>query len=97
MWLNQLRFLPPDSCSSRLRPRKDAAPGDVPGDALDRLAKAEMNGREISNSIHTALTLARDEKEVLGMEHLETIIRLWVDFEGQMHPTNGVPMAVEKL
>ncbi|MCJ1245491.1 hypothetical protein MMC30_002695 [Trapelia coarctata] len=51
---------------------------------LDVVEKAEMNGREISNSIHTALTLARDEEKPLGRGHLETIIEVWGEFARQL-------------
>ena len=43
-----------------------------------------MNGREISNSLHTALTLARDEESKLEFAHLETIIHVWRDFGKQL-------------
>jgi AAA+ superfamily predicted ATPase len=54
------------------------------------LAEAEMNGREISNSIHTALTLARDEKKKLGREHLDTIISVWTAFAKTLDGEHGM-------
>ena len=51
---------------------------------LDTLEEQEMNGREISNTIHTALTLARDEGSKLEYAHLETIIQIRKDFLKQL-------------
>lgn len=62
---------------------------------LDLVDKAEMNGREISNSIHTALTLARDEGGILGLGHLETIIEVWKEFAAQLDRVEGVEEKVE--
>lgn len=39
-----------------------------------------MNGREISNSVTTARTLAADGGERLGVRHLEIIVGVWEDF-----------------
>ena len=50
------------------------------GQVLDSVQQSEMNGREISNSINTALTLARDENKKLEFDHLQTIIDVWQDF-----------------
>ncbi|KAL9110693.1 MAG: hypothetical protein Q9187_008024, partial [Circinaria calcarea] len=50
------------------------------GQVLDSVQQSEMNGREISNSINTALTLARDENKKLEFDHLQTIIQVWQDF-----------------
>ena len=58
-------------------------------EVLDSVEKVEMNGREISNSIHTALTLARDEKVRLGKGHLETIIAVWRAFAEQLDGVGG--------
>ncbi len=39
-----------------------------------------MNGREISNSVTTARTLAADGGERLSLRHLEVIVGVWEDF-----------------
>ena len=39
-----------------------------------------MNGREISNSVTTARTLAADAGVRLGVRHLEVIVGVWADF-----------------
>ncbi|KAL8723360.1 MAG: hypothetical protein Q9225_000343 [Loekoesia sp. 1 TL-2023] len=48
--------------------------------AAEKLSVHEMNGREISNSVTTARTLAEDETERLKFEHLEIIVGVWEDF-----------------
>ena len=42
---------------------------------------APMNGREISNAVNTARTLAIDQGKQLGMDHISTVVQLWRDFE----------------
>ena len=41
---------------------------------FDILAKDEMNGREIKNSIKTAMVLAEDKNEPLKLEHLRVVL-----------------------
>ncbi|OCK77897.1 P-loop containing nucleoside triphosphate hydrolase protein [Lepidopterella palustris CBS 459.81] len=48
---------------------------------LDLLAKPEMNGREISNAVNTARTLAVSEKGMLKIEHLDMVLQIWQDFQ----------------
>jgi AAA+ superfamily predicted ATPase len=50
-------------------------------EALDVLSETEMNGREISNAINTARTLAKSEGERLNLEYLSTIVMVWEEFE----------------
>lgn len=40
-----------------------------------------MNGREISNAINTARTLAKSEGQRLNLEYLSTIVMVWDEFE----------------
>ena len=54
--------------------------GDIEA-TLDFVAKPEMNGREISNTVGTASTLARDEGAKLQLGHLKVILRVWTEFE----------------
>lgn len=42
---------------------------------FDELARTEMNGREIKNSIKTSLVLVK-EGEKLGMEHLRVVLNI---------------------
>jgi hypothetical protein len=41
----------------------------------------EMNGREISNTMNTALTLARHAGEKLRLDHIESVVQVWKDFK----------------
>ncbi|KAF2265557.1 P-loop containing nucleoside triphosphate hydrolase protein [Lojkania enalia] len=43
---------------------------------LDRLAKAQLNGRQIKNTLKIAQLLASKQDECLGMSHLETVLNL---------------------
>ncbi|KAK3984505.1 member of AAA-ATPase family [Cladorrhinum sp. PSN332] len=62
VWKNFIQNLPADSASFE---DKD----------FDELAKTEMNGREIKNSIKTSLVLV-GEGEMLGMEHLRVVLNI---------------------
>ncbi|KAJ9662411.1 hypothetical protein H2201_006120 [Coniosporium apollinis] len=53
---------------------------DVEG-CLAVVVKAEMNGREIANAVNTARTLAAAEEGKLKLEHLETVLDVWSDFQ----------------
>ncbi|KAH7026928.1 P-loop containing nucleoside triphosphate hydrolase protein [Macrophomina phaseolina] len=46
--------------------------------------QAEMNGREISNAVNTALTLAKSGSGRLGLSHLDTVLRVWEEFESTL-------------
>jgi len=50
-------------------------------EALDAVENTKMNGREISNSITTARTLAESEGSKLKIEYLQIILQVWSKFE----------------
>jgi hypothetical protein len=50
-------------------------------EVLDALEDTRMNGREISNSITTARTLAQSEGSKLKLEYLQAIVQVWTKFE----------------
>jgi hypothetical protein len=52
-----------------------------PDDAVDFLVRDELNGREISNAVTTARTLARFEGKPLALHHLETVLQVRSEFE----------------
>lgn len=54
-------------------------------EALDAVQDTEMNGREISNSITTATTLAKSEGSKLKLEYLQTILQVWTQFEESLN------------
>ena len=49
--------------------------------AAQKLCQEQLNGREISNAIHTAGTLARYAEEELAMKHIEEVLGVRRDFE----------------
>ena len=51
---------------------------------LDILQKLEINGREISNSLNTSRTLARDEGRKLGLGHLLAILEMQSAFKTEI-------------
>jgi hypothetical protein len=48
-----------------------------------------LNGREISNAIHTAGTLARYAEEKLAMRHIEEVLGVRRDFERTLEGMRG--------
>lgn len=69
LWLKHLARVPPSEIDLDL----DAT--------LDWVQDIEMKGREISNSITTATTLAKSEGQKLKLEILQTIVEVWRLFE----------------
>lgn len=43
---------------------------------LKRIAKEELNGRQIKNVVKTARLLAAGDREALGLDHVETVLRV---------------------
>ncbi|OJD32237.1 p-loop containing nucleoside triphosphate hydrolase protein [Diplodia corticola] len=65
--------------------RVEAEDKDLDLDSVvERTHRVEMNGREISNAVNTALTLAKSEHGKLGLEHLEIVLKVWDDFESTL-------------
>ena len=60
-------------------------------DGLATLTGENMNGREIANTINTALTLARHQDTKLGMTHLETVIEAWREFNASLSKLKNKP------
>lgn len=58
---------------------------------VEWLARAEMNGREIANAVHTARTLAAAEGKPLAMEHLRTVLAVWTEFSRTFTEGEGKP------
>ncbi|KAF2726995.1 P-loop containing nucleoside triphosphate hydrolase protein [Polyplosphaeria fusca] len=55
---------------------QDSNVGPFDDSELEKLAKIELNGRQIKNVLKTAGLLAQGKGECLGMGHLETVIGL---------------------
>lgn len=50
-------------------------------EAVESVLQEEMNGREISNAVNTARTIARHEKERLQLRHIEMVVEVRHDFD----------------
>jgi AAA+ superfamily predicted ATPase len=59
---------------------------------LDALEDTTMNGREISNSITTARTLAKSEGSKLKLEYLQAIVQVWREFEESFQRSQKVEL-----
>jgi predicted ATP-dependent protease len=52
---------------------------------LNDLAKVNINGRQIKNTVRTANTLAKSTKTNLNKEHLEVVLETIRDFEEDLN------------
>lgn len=52
---------------------------------LNDLAKVEINGRQIKNTVRTANTLAKSMKMELGKEHLDIVLETLKDFDNALN------------
>ena len=58
--------------------------------AVEILAQPAMNGREISNAVNTARTLATAENEgKIRQEDLDTVIGVWKEFQASIGDIEG--------
>ncbi|KAM0543609.1 hypothetical protein ACHAPJ_012196 [Fusarium lateritium] len=62
---------------------------------LDKLADANLNGRQIRNAISTARQLARYRQVVMGYEHLEAVIQEAEEFDEYLLELNNTYSADE--
>lgn len=61
-----------------VRPRNDASSygSNIKEKDIKALAKIDMNGREIKNTVKTARLLATQKRVPLAMEHVATVLRV---------------------
>jgi hypothetical protein len=52
---------------------------------LNDLAKVNINGRQIKNTVRTANTLAKSTKASLNKDHLEVVLETIRDFEDDLN------------
>lgn len=70
----------------------DAVDFDDISDNLDELARHEMNGRQIRNSLTTARQLAKFKKKVMSYDDLEHVISVTGEFDRYLKDVrNGLP------
>ncbi|KAL9074861.1 MAG: hypothetical protein Q9161_001999 [Pseudevernia consocians] len=67
---------------------------DFSNDDYDRLARRNLNGRQIKNAVRTAQALAVNEKKPLGMEHIIKVLDVAETFERDL---KGGPGYVEAM
>ena len=69
LWAQSLGITPPEEVDIDI------------AEAVDGLARIALNGREISNAINTAKTLARFEGKPLRLSHIETVLGVKHEFD----------------
>ncbi|KAL8678206.1 MAG: hypothetical protein Q9186_005424 [Xanthomendoza sp. 1 TL-2023] len=57
---------------------------DLQTQAVSNWSRQPLNGRQIRNSVRTALLVAEKKKEVVGEKHFETVLRIGREFENYM-------------
>lgn len=70
VWMNLLGNVP-----------REAIGIDDLDDAVENLLMEKLNGREMSNTLNTARTLARFKKEKLQLEHIESVLEVRREFD----------------
>lgn len=63
--------------------------------AVDALAARDLNGREISNTVTTALTLARHDKSPLDISHIESVLDIRLEFEQNLRKMGSSSVSTE--
>ncbi|GKT47255.1 ATPase family AAA domain-containing protein 3B [Colletotrichum spaethianum] len=90
-----LGYSPPDiktreklwiRCIQKL-PEEETNFGEL-NDAITNVLEHKLNGREISNAINTARTIARFEGHKLEMGHIEQVLKIKLDFQKVLHSEN---------
>jgi hypothetical protein len=53
-------------------------------EAINKLVRDEVNGREIANAVNTAKTLARFQGKPLELHHIETVLGIRREFDASL-------------
>ncbi|KAH8703539.1 P-loop containing nucleoside triphosphate hydrolase protein [Talaromyces proteolyticus] len=72
MWVNSLKQLPPDDVDIDFNNSNET---------VESIVQEKLNGREITNTINTARTLARYENKPLRLHHIETVLGIRTEFD----------------
>ncbi|KAG1745714.1 P-loop containing nucleoside triphosphate hydrolase protein [Suillus lakei] len=59
---------------------KTSGAGNITDDEIDALAKEDMNGRQIKNTISTAQSISLDQNSPLSAEHIHTVLEVARDW-----------------
>lgn len=62
---------------------------------FDRLAKYELNGRQIKNTVRTAHALAVNKGEKLSMAHLKKVLDVALSFDRDLKGGSGYEDAMK--
>ncbi|KAK4172396.1 P-loop containing nucleoside triphosphate hydrolase protein [Triangularia setosa] len=65
--------------------------------ATETLSEYEMNGREISNTVNSALTIAKDALLPLNLDHLQVVANIWKDSQEKSTETEQVGNAAQPI
>ncbi|KAK4670281.1 uncharacterized protein QC763_210320 [Podospora pseudopauciseta] len=65
--------------------------------ATETLSEYEMNGREISNAVSSALTIAKADTLALNMDHLRSVAKIWKDSQEKSVEVGPVVDAVQEI
>ena len=69
IWKKSLQAIPAEELEGKI------------GNMVEKVVNEKLNGREISNAINTARTLARFEGRPLRLDHLQSILSIRKDFD----------------
>lgn len=72
MWMNSLKALPVDEVDISFNDSNEI---------IENIVQENLNGREITNTINTARTLARYEKKPLRLSHIKTVLGIRNEFD----------------
>lgn len=73
IWQLNLEAVPPDET--------EIIGAEAADEATDFLVQFNLNGREISNALNTARTIARFEKAKLNVQHIERVLKIRQSFD----------------
>ncbi|KAL8692685.1 MAG: hypothetical protein Q9218_002334 [Villophora microphyllina] len=59
--------------------------GELQNQVVQTWSRQSLNGRQIRNSVRTALLVAEKKKETVSKKHFETILRIGKEFENYMY------------
>jgi AAA+ superfamily predicted ATPase len=85
IWTQSLQALPP----------KEVDMNQIDG-AINDLIREKLNGREITNAINTARTLARYEGKPLQLSHIETVLGIRKEFNDTLKKMAALAMASDR-
>ncbi|KAF2870776.1 hypothetical protein BDV95DRAFT_607909 [Massariosphaeria phaeospora] len=80
VWVHHVRLVE-RMAGGKARPFRDAD--------FDELAKRDMNGRQIKNTVKTSQSIALAEKQVFGMEHVKRVLEVAEAFDDDMRGGMG--------